>query len=62
MSAILPLRIRGRGDGAVVLLHTWPVATLEAMPAIARELRASGAELIRLDQLDRKDLRSIRAA
>jgi peptidoglycan/xylan/chitin deacetylase (PgdA/CDA1 family) len=39
------------GDGAVVLLHTWPIPTLEAMPRIVRELRAAGAELVRLDQL-----------
>jgi len=39
------------GDGVVVLLHTWPIPTLEAMPRIVRELRAAGAELVRLDQL-----------
>jgi peptidoglycan/xylan/chitin deacetylase (PgdA/CDA1 family) len=39
------------GDGAVVLLHTWPVAMLDAMPRILRELRAAGAELVRLDQI-----------
>jgi peptidoglycan-N-acetylglucosamine deacetylase len=39
------------GDGAVVLLHTWPIAALEAMPRIVRELRAAGAELVRLDAI-----------
>jgi peptidoglycan/xylan/chitin deacetylase (PgdA/CDA1 family) len=39
------------GDGAVVLLHTWPTATLEAMPRILRELRVAGADLVRLDAI-----------
>jgi peptidoglycan/xylan/chitin deacetylase (PgdA/CDA1 family) len=39
------------GDGAVVLLHTWPIAMLEAMPRIIGELRAAGADLVRLDQI-----------
>ena len=40
-----------RGDGAVVLLHTWPDRTLAALPGIVRRLRAAGAELVRVDQL-----------
>lgn len=31
------------GDGAVVLLHTWPEPTLEALPGIIRRLRDGGA-------------------
>lgn len=39
------------GDGAVVLLHTWPAATGAALPAIIARLAAGGAEFVRLDQL-----------
>jgi peptidoglycan/xylan/chitin deacetylase (PgdA/CDA1 family) len=38
------------GDGAVVLLHSWPPATIAALPAILRRLRAAGARLVRLDE------------
>jgi peptidoglycan/xylan/chitin deacetylase (PgdA/CDA1 family) len=40
------------GDGAIVLLHTWPDATAAALPGIVYRLRAAGAELVRVDQLD----------
>ncbi len=39
------------GDGAIVLLHSWPDATLEAMPELVSRLRAAGAEPVRLDEL-----------
>ena len=39
------------GDGAVVLLHTWPDRTLGALPAIIARLRAAGATFVRLDDL-----------
>ena len=39
------------GDGAVVLLHSWPPATIAALPAILRRLRAGGARLVRLDEV-----------
>lgn len=38
---------------AVVLLHTWPQATLEALPQIIRRLRRSGGELVGVDELER---------
>jgi peptidoglycan/xylan/chitin deacetylase (PgdA/CDA1 family) len=41
-----------RGDGAVVLLHSWPTATALAVPAAARRLRDLGAELVRIDALE----------
>ena len=41
-----------RGDGTIVLLHTWPDATLAALAGIVSRLRAAGAELVRVDQLD----------
>ncbi|HEY3766626.1 MAG TPA: polysaccharide deacetylase family protein [Gaiellales bacterium] len=39
------------GDGAVVLLHSWPPATIAALPAILRRLREGGARLVRLDEV-----------
>jgi peptidoglycan-N-acetylglucosamine deacetylase len=39
------------GDGAVVLLHTWPAATAAALPAIMEGLRAAGARPVRLDEV-----------
>ncbi len=39
------------GDGAVVLLHVWPDATLAAMPTLISRLRDVGAELVGLDEL-----------
>jgi peptidoglycan/xylan/chitin deacetylase (PgdA/CDA1 family) len=39
------------GDGAVVLLHVWPDATLAAMPTLISRLRVAGAELVGLDEL-----------
>jgi peptidoglycan/xylan/chitin deacetylase (PgdA/CDA1 family) len=41
------------GDGAVVLLHTWPDRTLAAVPGIVARLRDAGANLVRIDALDR---------
>jgi peptidoglycan-N-acetylglucosamine deacetylase len=43
--------VASRGDGAVVLLHTWPSATLEAIDPILDGLAAAGAELCRIDEL-----------
>jgi len=40
-------------DGAVVLLHTWPVSTGTALPAILARLTDAGATFVRVDQLDR---------
>jgi peptidoglycan/xylan/chitin deacetylase (PgdA/CDA1 family) len=39
------------GDGAVVLLHVWPDATLEAMPTLISRLRDAGADPVGLDEL-----------
>jgi peptidoglycan-N-acetylglucosamine deacetylase len=39
------------GDGAVVLLHSWPPATIAALPAILHGLRAGGARLVGLDEV-----------
>ena len=40
-----------RGDGTVVLDHTWPDQTLVAIPVIVARLRDAGATLVRLDAL-----------
>jgi peptidoglycan/xylan/chitin deacetylase (PgdA/CDA1 family) len=40
------------GDGAVLLLHAWPVPALEALPGTVARLRAAGMDLVRLDALD----------
>ena len=39
------------GDGARVLLHSWPDVTVTALPRIIARLRDAGAELVRLDDL-----------
>lgn len=39
------------GDGAVVLLHSWPPATIAALPAILSRLRDAGARLVGLDEV-----------
>lgn len=39
------------GDGAVVLLHSWPDRTEHALPGIIARLRDAGAELVRIDDL-----------
>lgn len=43
--------VERHGDGAVVLLHTWPDRTAEALPMIVEGVRAAGSEFVRLDQL-----------
>jgi peptidoglycan-N-acetylglucosamine deacetylase len=44
------------GDGAVVLLHAWPQATLRALPGIVRGLRSLGAALVMVADLGDRDL------
>jgi peptidoglycan/xylan/chitin deacetylase (PgdA/CDA1 family) len=43
--------VERQGDGAVVLLHTWPVRTADALPAIVDGLQARGSAFVRLDDL-----------
>lgn len=40
---------RRQGDGAIVVVHSWPDATAEALPRLIEELRSGGADLVRLD-------------
>ncbi len=43
--------VRTRGDRAVVLLHTWSLATAEALPTFLDHLRATGASLVTVEEL-----------
>jgi peptidoglycan/xylan/chitin deacetylase (PgdA/CDA1 family) len=43
--------VLAHGDGARVLLHSWPDPTHEALPAILARLRDEGVTLVRLDEL-----------
>lgn len=45
--------IRDRGDGAVVLLHTWPGGTSEALRPMIAGLRDLGASFVTVDELER---------
>lgn len=44
--------VRKAGEGAVVLFHTWPRTTPEALPAIVERLRAASFTFCRLDGLE----------
>jgi len=39
------------GDGAILLLHTWPDGTADAVPEILSGLRDRGADLVGVDEL-----------
>jgi peptidoglycan/xylan/chitin deacetylase (PgdA/CDA1 family) len=41
------------GDGAVVLFHAWPPGTGDAIAPLIRDLRAAGADFVRIDELER---------
>jgi peptidoglycan-N-acetylglucosamine deacetylase len=41
------------GDGAVILFHSWPPGTLDALPAIIDGLQALDATFVRIDALER---------
>lgn len=40
------------GDGAIVLLHTWPAPTAEALPRILEGLRETGSILVTVEELE----------
>ena len=40
-----------RGDGAIVLMHSWPDPTHAALPSLIDRLRQAGAELVGVDEL-----------
>jgi peptidoglycan/xylan/chitin deacetylase (PgdA/CDA1 family) len=44
------------GDGAIVLMHTWPASAAEALPGILEGLRDRGARFVAVDDLGDRDL------
>ena len=44
--------VREHGDGAVVLLHTWPAGTAEGLPRMLEGLRDLGARFVTVDLLE----------
>jgi peptidoglycan/xylan/chitin deacetylase (PgdA/CDA1 family) len=40
------------GDGAVVLLHTWPAPTGDAVPGMLADLAEAGARFVGVDELE----------
>lgn len=44
--------VAAHGDGAVVLLHTWPARTRDALPETIGALRAAGASFVTVDELE----------
>jgi peptidoglycan/xylan/chitin deacetylase (PgdA/CDA1 family) len=43
---------RAHGDGAVILLHTWPGPTADAVPDMVDGLAAAGASFVGVDALE----------
>lgn len=43
--------VLARGDGAIVLLHTWPIGTRDALVPIVERLGDAGATFVRVDDL-----------
>jgi peptidoglycan-N-acetylglucosamine deacetylase len=50
---LLARRDAGEGDGSILLLHTWPVGTADAIEPLVARLHDAGASLVRLDELGR---------
>jgi peptidoglycan-N-acetylglucosamine deacetylase len=44
--------VAAHGDGAIVLLHTWPDPVANGLPEIVARIRALGAEFVPVDELD----------
>jgi peptidoglycan/xylan/chitin deacetylase (PgdA/CDA1 family) len=44
--------VRARGDGAIVLLHTWPDPVVDGLSAAIDELGADGVRFVGVDELD----------
>jgi peptidoglycan/xylan/chitin deacetylase (PgdA/CDA1 family) len=40
------------GDGAVVLLHTWPGGTADAVPRLLADLTSAGVSFVTVDELE----------
>jgi peptidoglycan/xylan/chitin deacetylase (PgdA/CDA1 family) len=52
VAAVITDDSRAHGDGAIVLLHTWPRSVAGALQQAIPALRTAGATFVRLDQLD----------
>ena len=52
LTGILVDGVIARGDGAVVLLHSWPDPTADAVVAAAARLSSAGASFVTVDELD----------
>jgi peptidoglycan-N-acetylglucosamine deacetylase len=48
--------VRAIGDGAIVLLHTWPARTAAALPALVRGLRDDVSRFASVEDLADRDL------
>ncbi len=48
---IVATGVEDHGDGAVVLLHSWPAVTPRALPGLIDRLRDAGAEFVGLDEV-----------
>ena len=44
--------VRAHGDGAIVLLHTWPDPVAPALSEMVTRLRDEGARFVGVDELD----------
>jgi peptidoglycan-N-acetylglucosamine deacetylase len=53
MARLLARRDAGDGDGSIVLLHTWPASTADAIELLLARLYHAGATFVRIDELDR---------
>ena len=51
VQSLLARRDAGEGDGSIVLLHTWPAGTADAIESLVARLGDAGASLVRLDEL-----------
>lgn len=47
--------VTAHGDGAIVLLHTWPDPVAPALAEVVERLRDRGAQFVRVDELDIAD-------
>lgn len=52
MAALIAGRAKAHGDGAIVLLHTWPQPVPAALDIAVPALWAAGARFVRVDELD----------
>ena len=52
MAADALRKVPEAGDPAVVLFHSWPPGTLDALPPLIVGLRDIGAEFVRIDELE----------